>query len=770
MNNLKKIIKPIGLFFCTYLLVSCVHNETAEDKASSEMTSIPQEKIIIPEAKKAQSSEASETNTLPPNDAISNSTTQANHSAHEYSISRPNLSKETKAYLKSQVKKLESNGSLPTIKSRVKLTPGIAKIDNAIEGKDIVQLDYEQVELRQVLEEISDTLGISIVIDPSVNTKVTMRTAPDNPLEYKDLWPLLNMLLSESGITLEKKSGVFYAKKSPIFLPEEMGYASMLSQSNAAQVMQITPLRYISIESALAVLRPMIGSASKISQIAQLNTLSIISSPDQLKRMNGLLSIIDVDPFRSRGIRIYKIRDAEAQKVAQDLTDILKLIEGTVPAYQVLALERINSLLVVAPPGRGFKSVDRWVDILDEGEDVVLQEQIFIYRCKNVQCESLAETLNSILDKSSAEKQKTKKEDQEENSPNVFRTVPKDSLSVKAIADKTFAKPQAAPKKQSKVLNTEGGSSADINATIVADQDSNALLVRTTARDYRQLLETIRLLDKVPLEVLINVVIAQVTLSDSQSLGIDWSSDYGSRESSVSTNLGVAQSISTDGKPLGLIFNHLGADWRITLNAVAKNSDINILSRPSLLIANNQEGSINVGKEVPVQTSETTNLDSGTGDSVNQVTQEIAYRKTGIQMTITPHINDDGVINMEISQSLSSIEGTTSSSDAGFKPTFGNQEIKTNVITIDSQTIILGGLIESVIVDGETGVPYAKDVPILGPLFKTRTQEIERRELVLIITPKIIGRETDISEFNSEFNKRFHSVSHFLNRQIGDSY
>ncbi len=696
--------------------------------------------------------------------------TPTTNSNVKYFTARPNISKETKNYLETQAKLLETSGSLPIIKSRQQITPGIAKIEvSNIDSseRDIVQLDYEQVELRQVLEEIADTLGMTLVIDPSVNSKITMRTAPENPLKYKDLWPLLNMLLNEAGISLEKKAGVFYAKKSPLALPDNMGYASMLTNNTGGNVMQITPLRNISIQSALAVLTPLIGTDSRISQIEQLNTLAIISSSEQLNKINGLLSLIDVDPFRSRGIRIYKMKEASAQKVSTELNDILKLIEGAQPAYQVLGLERISSLIVVAPPGRGFKSVDRWVEILDEGESIALQEQIFSYRCKSINCDSLSSTLNSILNNTS-ENKPTKIQQEEELSPNIFRTVPKDSLSIKAAGKGRLGKQPEPKKALNKTPGIEGGASANILATIVSDSDSNSLLIRTTAKDYRQLLETIKILDRVPLQVLINVVIAQVTLSDNQSLGIDWS--YASSNGVIGTNFGVAQEVSSEGTPLGLIVNRFGGDWRVTLNAVAQDSNVHILSRPSLLISNNQQGAISVGKEVPVQTSETTNLDTDTGTAVNQVTQQIAYRKTGIEMTITPHINDDGIINMEVNQSLSSIEGATNSSDAGFKPTFGNQEITTTVIAQDNQTIILGGLIETVSVEGETGVPIAKDVPIIGSFFKTQTEQTERRELVLIITPKIIGRETDIEQFNAEFNKRFKSVSHYLSNQLGDSY
>jgi len=675
--------------------------------------------------------------------------------------SLPKRSEETQLRLVSQAKKLLTNGSLPKVKARTHIA--VPQVKN-ITGEDIVQLDYEQIEIRQILEELADALGMSIVIDPSINGKITMRTSPNQPLKHKDLWPVLNMLLNESGITLEQKAGLYYAKKSQLFLPQEVGYPSILNDPNISVALQITPLRYISVKNALTVLKPIIGTKSKISQLSQLNMLAIIGSSEQLSRINGLLGLIDVDPFKHRGIRLYKIKDAEAKEVANELKDVLKLIEGDKAAYEVLGLERINALLVVAPPLRGFKSVDRWVDILDEGADEGLQEQIFIYRCKSVKCDTLASTLNSIFDQADNNKKKNKDSEQKTDAPNVFRTVPKDSLRVasqKTNKDKKNKTTQTT-KKQSTATDTTA--SADIDVTIVADEDTNTLIVRTTGKDYRHLLETIKLLDQVPLQVLINVVIAQVTLSKDQELGIDWT---------YATDDAATALLATSGINLGTAISSASglSATRVTKNFYGKivakdtDSDVHILSRPSLLITNNQEGKINIGKEVPVETGTTTNL-----DSTSTVTNQVSYRKTGIEMTMTPHINEDGVINLEITQSLSAVEGSTSSEVDALQPTFTNQEITTTAIVENGKTIILGGLIENTNSKTDTGVPLLKDLPWAGNLFKTTTDEAERRELLLVITPKIIGVNSDINRLNSEFTARFKSVADYLTKEIGTAY
>ncbi|MGY8791957.1 MAG: secretin N-terminal domain-containing protein, partial [Pseudomonadales bacterium] len=181
-----------------------------------------------------------------------------------------------------------------------------------------------------------------------------------------------------------------------------------------------------------------------------------------------------------------------ANDVALELTNILSLVEGEQSSYQVLGLERINAVLVLSPANRGFDEVTRWVRILDaESQEQV--EQLFFYKVKNLNATTLAATLTSVF------------EQDEDNRP-----------AASAGEEATPAEDEsiAAAEVASEATAQEGVVSANISVTIVADEDTNSLLVRTTPRDYRQLLTTINNLDTPPLQVLINAVIGQVTLTD----------------------------------------------------------------------------------------------------------------------------------------------------------------------------------------------------------------------------------------------------------------
>ncbi|MCV6636120.1 secretin N-terminal domain-containing protein, partial [Candidatus Albibeggiatoa sp. nov. NOAA] len=408
-------------------------------------------------------------------------------------------------------KEINQIGSLPTVQTTTEKPPKFS-----LKAGQPLKFNFEQVPLRDVVQIIADTMGISIVVDTSIGAeKITMRTAEGKDLRKQDLWPLLQLLLSESGITMEKRGGVYYLKKIGAGggLPGTIGL-KLKGQGDASQVLQITPLRYITAESASAAITPMIQPQGRILNLANLNIIGIVTTPTILDRVNRLIQIIDADPFVHRGIRLFRLENSKASEVKAELDQILQAVMGSAPAYQVIALERINAILIVAPPKGGFKEVEMWLNVLDEQSDESI-EQIFIYRVKNLEAKELAATLSDVFKQDDKKDEEIKKKDNNSDS-----TLPDGQLPLQ-VSDN-----QAAREKERGGNQAAGGAipvSAELKVNIVADEKTNSLLIRATPRDYQQLLETIRILDRVPKEVMVNVVIAQVSLTETTKFGINWS-------------------------------------------------------------------------------------------------------------------------------------------------------------------------------------------------------------------------------------------------------
>ena len=603
----------------------------------------------------------------------------------------------------------------------IPLEPSVEQAPGGQPPQDnVVELNYEQQDMRFVIQELGDLLGISMVIDPTIDYKVSLRTSATNPLRYEDIWPVLRLLARNAGVSIQQAGSVWEFNRDPSNLPVAVLLPGAVGSVNASEVLQVTPLTYISVETLEPILVPMLQPTGTLIRMGAPNLVGITGSPEQLARVNALLAVLDDDPFLNQGIRLYQLMNSPAAEVAEEMNGVLKLIEGEQGSYQVLGLDRINSVLVIGPAARGFAEVDRWINILDAASQEQV-EQLFVYKVKNLDAVAMAETLNNVYGEEDEDEAARTAREAGALQPQVFQLAPVlDAASAAAANDQV--------------------ASANISVSIVADENTNSLLVRATPREYRQLLTTISALDTVPLQVLINAVIGQVTLTEGNQFGIDWtrvSSNAASGPGRLSSRFlpdGIldAGRLATQGSGLVLTktFMDGAAVIDATLNAIAQDNEVRLLARPTLLAANNQEGEFVVGQAVPVNNGTTT---SGNGFA----TENITYRDVGIVLKITPQINEDGYINLEIEQSLSSVEESNTTGVAG-NPTFVNQEITTTVVVSDQTTITLGGLIQDEDADVQNGIPLLQNIPVLGRAFSYSNIKSSRRELFIILRPQII--------------------------------
>ena len=614
------------------------------------------------------------------------------------------------------------------------------EFDERPSGEDVVEFNYEQADLRIVLEQLAEALSISLVIDPSIDDKVSVRTSSSQPLTQADIWPLIRLLTRDAGVIVEQIGSFYNVRKSPnsfplsIIPPEELGGRS------SSEVMQITPLTFVSIESAIGVIEPLLDSGGSVRRLASPNVLAISGSEELLTRVNALLSIIDSDPFLNQGLFLHRLDNASAVEVATELTEILQLVEGVASTYQVKGIERINAILVTAPASRGFQEINRWVRILDAASQEQV-EQLFYYPVKNLSAVELGETLSNIFETDNSR----------DSSSNL------DTVGGRRFIDQSSDQEQGgiADPRREITGGENSAAAANLKVSIVADEATNSLLIKSTVRDYRQLLTTINQLDAVPLQVMINAVIAQITLTDSNKFGVDWTrvaSNSAVKPISTDTSTGYLPS-SLGGLMFSKSFIDGAAQVDATLQAISVNNEVELLARPSLTVINNQEGEIQIGSQVPVQQGQSLG-------TAGVSTTNIQYRDTGIVLSITPQINSDGIVNLSIRQELSSVE--SGAEGVNNNPIFNNQEINTTVVVRDGENVVLGGLIQTDVESLNTGVPVLNRVPVFGNLFSYRQQATQRRELFIVLRPEIVNLNSQSSGRYSDILRRFELASRLL--------
>ncbi|MGE0684937.1 MAG: type II secretion system protein GspD, partial [Candidatus Binatia bacterium] len=325
---------------------------------------------------------------------------------------------------------------------------------------------------------------------------------------------------------------------------------------------------------------------------------------------------------------------------------------------------------------------------------------------------------------------------------------------------------------------------------IVADEITNSLIILATARDYEMIKEVLRKLDVVPRQVLIQTMIAEIGLKGALEFGLE----YALANNGLNNILGISDSGNTNGNTNGNTSTTLngvnaagpsiddnallGASKRavniggqglfgfitdrrqflVLLKALESRSQLKSLATPHVIAADNREAHILIGEEVPILTSTSTSLITNDARSVNS----IQYRDTGKILTIIPQVNSAGLVNMEIRQEVSAV-GAPSFGDTN-SPSFTSREAETTVVVQNGESILIGGIIDDQMTRSRSGVPFLMDIPVLGRLFRSDSERLDRTELIILITPYVIRDRQEAQTITDEFKSRMHGLQGMLDR------
>jgi general secretion pathway protein D len=292
---------------------------------------------------------------------------------------------------------------------------------------------------------------------------------------------------------------------------------------------------------------------------------------------------------------------------------------------------------------------------------------------------------------------------------------------------------------------------------IIADEVTNAIIVPTYPRLWKEIEETIKKLDKMPRQVLIEVLAAEVTLSDDTKLGLEWAIrtgrfDLSSSPSGTLPGRPERSLIPFGGSvPLGFnVFTFAADKFLAALNALASENKVNVLSNPSIMTAENKKAVINVSTSVPIVTSQQVPVATG-GITGNAITQSVEYKDAGIILTVTPRIGEQGTVALDVKQEVNEV-GANEPPPIN-SPRFTKREAETSVVLLNNQTLVLGGLIQNRRTWIRTGIPFLNRIPVLGYLFGAVEERIEKTELLLLITPRTIGTALDAARVTDQMRR-----------------
>ncbi|HWN03706.1 MAG TPA: secretin N-terminal domain-containing protein, partial [Candidatus Dormibacteraeota bacterium] len=427
--------------------------------------------------------------------------------------------------------------------------------------------------------------------------------------------------------------------------------------------------------------------------------------------------------------------------------------------------ERRSNSLVVHARKQDMETIRRLIEKLDV--DIYGGQRVFIYFAENTKARDLATTLDAIYGRGDRGPAITGTQQSLVGTSSISGL--SSSYSGRSAAPTLLPSPLLpSPAPFSSTARAAGaptgfpgvsgeGAPPSVEIRFVADEVTNAVIVTTYPRLWKEMEETIKKLDRMPRQVLIEVLAAEVTLTDDTKLGVEWAVRSGRYDVSSSPS-GLlpgrpAQSLIPLGGavPLGFNFFTFAADkFLAALNAMASENKVNVLSNPSIMTAENKKAIINVSTSVPIVTSQQVPVATG-GITGNAITQTVEYKDAGIILTVTPRIGEQGTVALDVKQEVNEV-GENEPPPIN-SPRFTKREAETSVVLLNNQTLVLGGLIQNKRTRIRIGIPWLNRIPILGYLFGSVQTTIEKTELVLLITPRVVGTAVDAARITDQMRR-----------------
>ena len=661
------------------------------------------------------------------------------------------------------------------------------------------EINVRNADLSAIVKIFSRKTKRNYILDESVKGKVTI-FLPGRVSDSESI-KILESILSLKGYTsvpigenLWKIVPRKDAKQSTV--PTVIGDEEL--PDSAAVVTRLVRLKYVNAGDMQKLLSQLISSDGLLNAYDRTNSLIIIDAADNIDRLVQIVEAVDL-PSSDQDMTIIPVKYADATQLATTLQEILgengsdensgeerninllrnrsQRISGsataktnTTPgsinsisirakgaAAKIIPDERTNSIIVVADDTQTAR-IRALADQLDSEIDLS-GNRFYVYRCQHASAEEIADVLSGLTGQSTTSSSDSSSSlfNQATGSSRVGNSQRNSRGSSSLRTQQRLASTRRTPGR-SRSENSNGSGTSTVSfgeeLSITADPATNSLIIASNKTDYQKILGLLKELDIKRRQVQVEAILLEVAVNDSSSLGTDFLASAGGQDGAV-----IANSQFSDGNGLVDLFQNPVAlsDFSVAaatsgtltlpggitiptqsvlVNAARNNTNVNVLSSPNILATDNEEAEIVVGQNVPFVASTSTSV-----DNLNNTFNQVDRQDVGITLRITPQISSNDFVTLNLFTEVSAVIDSTASSSLG--PTTTLRTSQTTVIAKDRQMIVTGGLMADDTNDTESGVPFLKDIPVLGSMFKTRTESNRKTNLLIFITPKIIRDQFD---------------------------
>lgn len=664
----------------------------------------------------------------------------------------------------------------------------------------MVSLNFNRADLVEIIHIIAQQLRLTYTIDPEVKGSVTINSA--EPLRAEDLLPIFHQVLRMNGAVAVRTGNLYHIMP----IKDGKGLARPAGRTKEDSfALQVIPVRFFAAAEMKRVLTPFLQPGGEIIDNPRGNFLIVMDLPTNIQRLVEIADLIDVQVFAGTRMEIYQPKVASAEELAQEMTKVMQSFASSAPqaesfTAQFIALPRINQLLVISHSEAAWTYAKRWldrIDIIAEGPG----RRIFIYPVENGKATELADVLSQALGQPSSGRRDTTRTLQDlhrsssggtstssgrtstgssvpfgqQTQPQplgAYATIPvPGQVPAPGLVAPQPGVPQA-PGAARPTPQTPQAQQQQEQLRIVPDPATNSLIIYGTVQEFQNIKNILKELDAVPRQVLIDAMILQIDLKDSEDFGVDYEILRKPRQTIFGRTFGSSAAVTTLGKlfpsaatgfpGVGGLSGIVGDDTvSAMIRALATDSRVKVVSAPSVLASDNRPARIQVGTEEPIPTGTIT---AAVGATTPSSSTTIQYRNTGRILTIIPQVNSQGLVNLQIKAEVSARGENVSFGTSESFPAFNTQDAETTAVVHDGETLVIGGLIGERKSKGRSGIPYLMDIPVIGRFFGTTSDATDRTELIMLITPRVIRNRNEAQNVTADFKSKLSIVRNELER------
>jgi general secretion pathway protein D len=649
------------------------------------------------------------------------------------------------------------------------LVKGIVEPDKMVE----VSLNLDEAGLQEIVPIFADILNFSYQLDPGLKGSVTMHLVKSE-MTAREVWEMFEQILWLGGAYASKDTGfihvVPFAK-----MPKER---QLLVQHKPLANVEVAfiPIYYVKSADIIKNIQPFMTDGATVTDLTASNTLLIVEAPANMPKLRELISRLDTKGEAAWPHTCIQCHEVNAEDLQDELEQLLPVLGYPVTAkgpsggqIKITSLPRLETIVVSAALPEVLKEVERWAKVLDRG-DSESKEDVFFYDVQHSTAEKLNEMLQVFFNTDST------------------TSATKTTSKTKSTSAKATATTGSQPTTTNRTNRTNSRRSSrsdeaqksdnifDTPVVVYVDQDNNRLSMKTTRRAFSLIKAMLERHDINPRLVLVEAKIVEVTLGKNTQYGFAYAVQHSNWQAAMN-NMGTdssgkkLESWATDGTDWsgknavtglypgnpadfsssvgGAALGYLQGDSMAFVNAVAGVGNSKVLSAPQIMATNGVEGKINIGRKVAIKTTEYN----------DDYKSSYEYQDTGTILTVTPYITAGNDVRLEIQQEVSSVIDGTGGDGS---PDISNKQLDTTLIIPSGGTAIMGGLIDTSSSQGHTGIPFLKDIPVLGHLFRTNQSETSRNELLVLISVEVLDARSDTTPLLRRYRQALQEIQEQL--------